>query len=44
MIDENKIETNFIKAFINSKNKRTPMNVEWSYLSWGEAMEKMGNG
>jgi len=42
MIDENKIETNFIKAFIDSKNKGTPMNVEWSCVSWGEVMEKMG--
>jgi len=41
MIDENKTETNFIKAFIDSKNKRTPVNVEWSCLSWGEAMEKI---
>jgi len=44
MIVENKTETNFIKVFIDSKNKGTPVNVEWSYHSWGEAMEKMGNG
>jgi len=25
MINENKTETNFIKAFIDSKNKRTPV-------------------
>jgi len=25
MINESKIETNFIKAFIDSKNKKTPV-------------------
>jgi len=42
MTDENKTETNFIKPFIDSKNKGTPVNVEWSCLSWARSNGKDG--